>query len=347
VLWVGGAGGMEYDLVQRAGVAFEAIPAAGLHGVGLRALPGNLLQLGRGMQAAGRILRRFRPDVLFFTGGYVAGPFALVGRRAPIALYVPDIEPGLALKGLARFADRIAVTAAESRSFFSKKARLEVTGYPVRPDLDRWTRPGAQREARQLLGLQPDLPSLLVFGGSKGARSINRALLACLPGLLPEMQVLHLSGSLDWPEVQAAQAALPKQIDPSLAGRYHAYAYLHEEMAAALASADLVVSRAGASTLGEFPLFGLPAILVPYPYAWRYQRVNAQYLEQRGAATLLPDEEMPARLAGLVLELTHAPQRLEAMRQAARRLARPEAAQAVAQVLIDLATVPNRKGSDR
>lgn len=343
MLWVGGAGGMESDLVSRAGVAFEAIPAAGLHGVGWRALPGNLLQLGRGLRAAGRIMRRFQPDVLLFTGGYVAGPFALAAGRVPIALYVPDIEPGLALKLLARFAGRIAVTAEESRPYFPARARLEVTGYPARPDLEPWTRPGAQPEARRLLGLQADLPTLLVFGGSKGARSINRALLAALPALLPEMQVLHLSGALDWPEVQAAQQTLAGRVASDLAGRYHAYAYLHQEMGAALAAADLAVCRAGASTLGEFPLFGLPAVLAPYPYAWRYQRVNAQYLEQRGAAVLLLDADLPARLPGLVLDLLHDPQRLGAMRQSAYRLARPNAAQAIAQLLIDLATVPARE----
>jgi len=341
VLWVGSVGGMEGDLVQRAGVAYEAIPAAGLHGVGLRALPGNLLQLGRGMRAARRILGRFRPDVLFFTGGYVAGPFALMGRQVPTAVYVPDIEPGLALKSLARFADRIAVTADESLAYFMGRRGVVVTGYPVRPDLGEWTLAGA----RQALGLEPERFTLLVFGGSKGARSINRALLAALPELLPELQILHLSGTLDWPEVQAAQAGLAGRVGPEQANRYHAYPYLHAEMGAALAGANLVVSRAGASTLGEFPNFGLPAILVPYPYAWRYQRVNAQYLEQRGAAVMLPDEQLPAQLVERVLALRRAPERLEAMRRAACQMARPGAAQLVAQLLIDLANEHSRKGS--
>jgi UDP-N-acetylglucosamine--N-acetylmuramyl-(pentapeptide) pyrophosphoryl-undecaprenol N-acetylglucosamine transferase len=130
----------------------------------------------------------------------------------------------------------------------------------------------------QALHLDPALPVLLVFGGSKGARSINRALLEALPGLLPEMQVLHISGNLDWPEVEAARSALSTGEAAAWAERYHAFPYLHDEMGAALAAADLVVARAGASTLGEFPALGLPAILVPYPHAWRYQKVNADYL---------------------------------------------------------------------
>ncbi len=171
ILWVGSTGGMERDLVERAQTSFQAIPAAGVHGVGLRSLPGNLLQLARGYRQAREIMRRFQPDVLFFTGGYVAAPVALAGHRIPSVLYVPDIEPGLALKVLARLADRIAVTAEESRAFFSAHARVTVTGYPVRPELATWEK----RQALQVFGLNDQLPVLLVFGGSSGARSINRA----------------------------------------------------------------------------------------------------------------------------------------------------------------------------
>jgi UDP-N-acetylglucosamine--N-acetylmuramyl-(pentapeptide) pyrophosphoryl-undecaprenol N-acetylglucosamine transferase len=336
VLWVGGLGGMEADLVKREGIPFEAIPAAGVHGVGLRALPGNLWQLGRGLLAARQILRRFRPDALLFTGGYVAPPLALAARlpglgfrRPRSLLYVPDIEPGLALKVLMRFSDHIALTAEDSRAFLPPRAHASVTGYPVRPGLN----PIPVEAARRALGLQPDLPTLLVWGGSKGARSINRALIAALPRLLAEMQVIHLSGQLDWPAVQATGAALT----PEQAARYRSYPYLHEEMIAALSAADLVVSRAGASVLGEYPQFGLPAILAPYPYAWRYQRVNADALAQRGAAVVLEDADLGAQLLPRVQELMGNPARREIMRQAMRALAQPQAAGAIARILIELA----------
>ncbi|OIO89641.1 MAG: hypothetical protein AUK02_02210, partial [Anaerolineae bacterium CG2_30_58_95] len=279
VLWVGGEGGMEAKLVERAGVPFEAIPAAGVHGVGLEQLPRNLGQLRRGYSASRRILRQFEPDVLFFTGGYVAAPMALAGWKIPTLLYVPDIEPGLALKTLARFADCIALTAEDSRKYFSPRAQTVLTGYPTRSGLSNWTR----KDARKKLRLDDDLPVLLVFGGSKGARSINTAVLDNLPALLELAQVLHISGELDWPNVQTARQNLSK----IPAARYHAFPYLHEEMGAALAAADLAVTRAGASTLGELPLFGLPAILVPYPHAWRYQKINADYLVERGAAVMI------------------------------------------------------------
>jgi len=327
VLWVGGQGGMEADLVTREGIPFQAISAAGVHGVGLRRLPRNTWQLAKGYWQARGIIRSFRPDVLFFTGGYVAVPVGLAGRRVPTVLYVPDIEPGLALKSLARLADRIALTTPDSKAFFPNHPGLVVTGYPVRQDLLTWRR----EKARAHFGLDDQQPTLLVFGGSKGARSINRALLAGLKDLLPHMEVLHISGQLDWPEVEAARAALPE----ALQGRYHAFPYLHEDMGAALAAADLVVSRAGASILGEFPLFGLPAVLVPYPYAWRYQQVNAAYLADRGAARILPDEQLADQLVPTVLGLMEDVDARQQMAAAMRRLAQPDAAQRIAAVIRD------------
>jgi UDP-N-acetylglucosamine--N-acetylmuramyl-(pentapeptide) pyrophosphoryl-undecaprenol N-acetylglucosamine transferase len=333
-LWVGGEGGMEAELVNRAGIPFRTIPAAGLHGVGLRHLPRNLVQLTRGAFAAGRILRDFRPDAILFTGGFVAGPLAFAARastaftahRLPILLYVPDIEPGLALQWLARFADRIAVSADDSQKYFKRK--VTVTGYPLRADLKEWTR----QSGRSRLKLDEKQPVLLVFGGSKGARSINQAVTAHLPTLLEMAQVVHITGELDWETVQAANGRL----SGSQISRYHVFPYLHDEMGAALAAADLAVSRAGASCLGELPLHGLPAVLVPYPYAWRYQKVNADYLAQRGAAVILADELLQEQLIRLVTDLLQNPSKRRAMQTAMSSLSRPAAADAIADQLMAL-----------
>jgi UDP-N-acetylglucosamine--N-acetylmuramyl-(pentapeptide) pyrophosphoryl-undecaprenol N-acetylglucosamine transferase len=321
---------MEADLVKRAGVPFEAIPAAGVHGVGLRSLPGNLRQLSRGFVASRRILANFQPDVLFFTGGYVAAPMAIAGRRwfsksVHAVLYVPDLEPGLALKTLARFADRIAITVEESRPYFSRQHRVIVTGYPVRSELLLWDRPQAFRA----MNLLNDLPVLLVFGGSTGAQSINRALLKALPELLKVTQIIHITGQRNWEDGTSVQ----NNLETTLAERYHPYPYLHEEMGAALRAADLVVSRAGASSLGEYPAFGLPAVLVPYPYAWRYQQINAEYLAARGAAMILPDEVLADRLVPVVTDLITKPVNLAQMRAAMQALARPDAAEQIAAIL--------------
>jgi len=326
-LWVGAKGGMEAGLVERAGIPFKSIPASGLHGVGLKALPGNLAQLARGVFASRQILGEFKPDVLFFTGGYVAVPMAVAGRRIPSVLYVPDIEPGLALKTLGRFARRIAVTVDESTRFFQRPERVTVTGYPTRPELARWDR----TSGRKALNLSDDLPVLLVTGGSKGARTINNPVLERLPELLELAQVVHITGELDWNEIQAHTRDLAQT------GRYHAYPYLHDEMGAALAAADLAIARAGASTLGEFPLFGLPAVLVPYPYAWRYQKVNADYLVARGAAVMIENENLSAQLVPAVKGLLQDPARLASMRSAMQKLSRPQAAAEIGRQLVALA----------
>jgi len=325
---------MEADLVARAGLPFEAIPAAGVHGVGLRRLVGNSLQTLRGIAAARGILRRFRPGVMFFTGGYVAPPMAVAGKLAgmqiPSLLYVPDIEPGLALKFLSRFADCIAVTAEESRRYFPARKRVIVTGYPIRPGLSAWDR----AEAYRAFDLSPDLPVLLVTGGSLGALSINQAIAGALPGLLAEMQIIHLTGSKTWPQFES----VPGGLTPVQAARYRLYPYLHETMGAAFTIADLVVSRAGASSIGEYPHFGIPAILIPYPYAWRYQRVNASYLARQGAAVVLEDAELPEKIAGLVLGLIRDVEKRKAMKAQMQSLARPDAASALASAINDLAS---------
>jgi undecaprenyldiphospho-muramoylpentapeptide beta-N-acetylglucosaminyltransferase len=324
-LWVGSRGGMERELVKRAGIPFESIPAAGLHGVGISALPRNMAQLAGGFMAARRLLHEFRPDVLFFTGGYLAGPMALAGSRIPAALYVPDIEPGLALKALGRLADRICVTDSRTQSYFSRP--VTVTGYPVRSDLLGWTK----HEGRRALELDGRLPVLLVAGGSTGARSINQALMANLEELLEVAQVVHLTGEGEFESVTRATSGLSEV----QRGRYRCFAFL-DEMGAALAAADFAVMRAGASVLGELPAFGLPAILAPYPHAWRYQWVNAQYLAEHQAAILLEDAALKDELLGTIKSLMHDRGRSDAMRLAMRSLARPEAADAVASQLMEL-----------
>ncbi len=326
---------MEVDLVSRAGLPFRAIHGAGVHGVGWR-LPGNALDLLRGLAEALGLLRAYQPEVVFVTGGFITAPVAVAAwlNRVPVLVYLPDIEPGLAVKLIARLARRIVVTVDDSRQFFAGRAHdVVVTGYPTRPGLATWSRANAQAA----LELEAGRPTLLVTGGSRGARSINRAVLKALSDWLKDYQVVHLSGQLDWQEVEQARAALPA----AQRARYHAYPFLHE-MGQALAAADLVVSRAGASALGEYPLFGLPAILVPYPHAWRYQKVNADYLAARGAAVRLNDEDLAERLAPAVRALLDDPQRLAAMRAAARAVARPGAADQIVGELARLAESAGR-----
>ncbi len=322
IIYIGSVGGVEEQLVERAGLRFAGVPAGGVHSVGLWRSLRNIIKLIQGWKAAYRLGKRERPVALFVTGGYASVPVALAAwtLRVPILVYLPDIEPGLAVRFISRLATRIAVTVENSRAYFPTH-KVVVTGYPVRPtfhevELDK---------AQKTLGLSADEPVLLVMGGSRGARSINQALISVLEEMLELTQVVHISGSLDWPWVAEQREALSDEKK----ARYHAFPYLHG-MGKALVAADLVVCRAGASTLGELPFFELPGVLVPYPHAWRYQRINAQWLTEQGAAITLDDESIAQTLLPTVRELLADHRLLAQMGKRARKLARPGAAKRLA-----------------
>lgn len=326
ILWIGSEGGMESRLLKDQDLRFKTIPAAGLHGVGLLSLPGNMLKLIRGFQQSGKIIRDFKPDVMFFTGGYLGVPMAYAGRCVPSIVFVPDIEPGLALREIIRSAEAVAVSVPDSKALI-KHPKVRVSGYPVRKELSRWTR----TIARSHFGIEEKEKVLLVFGGSKGARSINQALMNNLEEILKTMHVIHISGRDNWEETQSQIS----QMDKTQRARYHAYPFLEDEMGAAFAAADLAVCRAGASTLGELPLFGLPAILVPYPHAWRYQYQNAEYLQTHGGAQILKDEDIGAQLLPNVKGLFNDPQVLNSMRAAMKSLSHPDAAEVIAEMIVN------------
>ena len=322
---------MERELVTREGIEFETIQGGAVVGVGALGAIIGLIKLTLGTLQAFAIVDRFKPEALYVTGGFTAIPVTLVCwlLRIPILVYLPDIEPGSAVKLVARFAGTVAVTAEESRMYFPKK-NVVVSGYPLRDALFAATRAAATLQ----FTLSPSRQTLLVFGGSRGARSLNLALLDILDDLLDEIQIIHVSGELDWETVQARRA----QLSESKRDHYHAFPYLHEDMALAFAAADLVVSRAGASSLGEFPMMSLAAILVPYPHAWRYQKVNADYLAGRGAAIRLNDEDLKTKLLTMIRTVMRDTEHLSAMRQAARVLAIPDAADRIASEIRKLAS---------
>lgn len=331
--YVGEVGGIEQGLAEGEGIPFAAVSTGQVRGRAPWVMARNLLRMSRGAQECAALIREWRPDVVLMTGGYVAAPVAWAASRArprtPLLIYLPDLTPGQAIRVTSRAADRVAVSFPEVVRHFGAKA--VVTGYPVRADLFTTEKP----QAWAAFALSAELPVLLVFGGSRGARSINRALIAALPDLLPRCQVLHATGNLDWAEAQAAVAGL--KLAPELAARYRGQPYLNN-MTRALVAADLVVARAGAATLGEFPAARLPAILSPYPYAGQHQAANAAYLADRGAALVIPDGELATKLKGTVLDLLNRPERLQAMSEAAGSLARPDAADNIADELIRLAS---------
>lgn len=322
LLWIGSRGGLEADLVKQADIEYIGLAAGGLRGKGLLDRARNALRILGSVGRARDILDEFQADVVLVTGGYacVAVTLAAWMKNVPIVIYLPDVVPGQAIRFLSRFAAIVTVTSEESYHYF-RREKVVVTGYPVRPEfysLDR-------AEARRELGLEAEEQTLLVFGGSRGSRSINQALVAGLRELLPVCQVVHVSGTLDADWVAGAAKKLPEELQ----GRYHHYPYLHG-MARAMVSADLAVARAGASTLGEFPAAKLPALLVPYPYSGQHQTPNAAYMVRNGAAQLLPDADLKEKLVPIVLRLLGDAQALADMRESANAMARPDAAEAIA-----------------
>lgn len=353
---------MEQELVEREAIPFRGIATGQVRGINPMTALRNSAKMVTGVRQSLALITDFRPDVCFVTGGYVCVPVVVAcriawRRRIPVLIYLPDMMPGWAIRTLSLLAQRVAVSFPGAAHYFggeAPKGKVVVTGYPVREELLAVTghgrlEPAAHRRNRQCRRQQlaerlqqpalapgadeADLPLVLVTGGSQGSRNINRSIWAALAHLLPQMHILHLVGVRDWPlfEAEAPAAGLPAE----LSRRYHPVAYLHDEMALALAAADLAVARAGASTLGEFPLARLPAILVPLLSV--NQQQNAEQLAQQGGALIIDDARLGEQLTGVLLALAQDKQRRQQMEGALSTLAQPNAARAIAEELAKLA----------
>jgi UDP-N-acetylglucosamine--N-acetylmuramyl-(pentapeptide) pyrophosphoryl-undecaprenol N-acetylglucosamine transferase len=322
LLYLGLAGGAEQRLVLEHGIPFIGVHSGQLRGKSPLRVAGSLARLAWGVLEARGALTGFRAQRVFATGGYASMPVVLATARSriPLTVFLPDVYPGWAVRTAARLATSVATTCDGALEHLPHEKTV-VTGYPLREEF--WQ--ADRTSARAMLGLG-DGPVLLVSGASSGSRILNDAILASLDLLLPYCEVVHLTGLADEVRVRAAREALPA----ALQRRYQVYGYL-EQMASAMAAADLAVMRAGASCLAEPPAVGLPAILVPGSFS--DQRRNAEYMAARGAAILL-DEGALDSLSERVLALFAAPDRLHAMAAAARALARPNAARELANLLL-------------
>jgi UDP-N-acetylglucosamine--N-acetylmuramyl-(pentapeptide) pyrophosphoryl-undecaprenol N-acetylglucosamine transferase len=304
-------------LVPAAGYPLRRIDVEGLSRTSARRAARGLALSARAFLRSRKLLAELRPDAVMGGGGYVAGPVGLaaVTRRVPLVLTEADSHLGLANKALAPLARRVCL------SFPTKGRggrRYRVTGRPI---------PFAHRDrgmARERFGIASRELCVLVFGGSLGARSINLAAVEALGA--GGFRVLHVCGRRDYPELR----------ERSLPSGYELFEYLDlDRFADALAAADLAVARAGGSVF-EIAARGVPAILVPYPHAaGDHQSSNARWMADAGAAVVIPDGQLTAtRLAREVAGLLSNPGRLDAMAGAARRLARPDAAEEVAGELL-------------
>lgn len=329
-LYVGTASGIERELVTRAGLPFRAVAAGAIRGRSPWALAASVVKLARGVPQARAVIAQFQPQAILATGGYASVPVAVAARtshRLPLVVYLPDVRPGWAVRFMARLSRRVAVSTDRSLPHLPA-AKTVVTGYPIRPTF--WHL--SKAEARRRLAIDPDDRLLLITGATHGAYTLNRMVADHLPRLLELCEIIHISGHSDQPRLDRLRRDLPDR----LRSRYHLYGYVHDEMPWAMAAADLALMRAGASVIGELPAIGLPAILVPYPYAGGHQLFNARFLADAGAALVVEDNKLNGLLP-LIGELLADEARRATMAEAARRLARPDAATNIARLLLEVA----------
>jgi UDP-N-acetylglucosamine--N-acetylmuramyl-(pentapeptide) pyrophosphoryl-undecaprenol N-acetylglucosamine transferase len=334
VLFVGTPDGLEARLVPEAGVAFRGLAAAGFD----RSRPWTLLtssiKLAASTWTAWRWIGAKRPDVVLGFGGYVSIPvgFAAALRGVPLVLHEQNSVPGLANKTLSRWARAVAVTYEESAAVLAHPERAVLTGNPVRPAVLSADR----SSGREALSLPADALVLLVFGGSRGARHLNSAIVALRDRLLaiPGLQVLHVTGAAEAETVSEALDAAGGDGH----GRWRVIGYL-DGMGSALAASDLIVARAGATSIAEITALGLPAVLVPYPFATDdHQTKNAATMVAHGAALLVGDADLDdERFGDIVTSLLSDPSRSATMAAASRELGRPNAADAVAALAREVA----------
>lgn len=336
-LYIGGSTGMETQIVPQAGVPFQAVTAKKLRKLMSPATLGVAWSLFKGYREARTSLRAFQAEAVVGTGGYVAGAAMLAGVTLglPTLILAPDLIPGRTNRLLARFVRKICVVFPETVPVFGA-AKSVVTGLPLRSGIV--LPPGiTPQEARcRFAGLRPDAFTVLVAGGSQGAKAVNSLVLGAAPGLLAAgVQILHQTGPKNFEEVTALAKALgltPKK-------GYLPLAFFDaDQMPQALRAADLCVCRGGISTLSEAMANGLPAMVIPLPSAYAdHQTANAKALEAAGAGLHRAENSLTAsKLSAEILELRAAPERLAAMSQAGRALGRADAADAVAKLILSL-----------
>jgi len=324
-LFVGTAKGLEARVLPQLQLPLKTIDIAGFVGKSLGAKLALLPKLLRSLRQSRRILDQFQPDVVVGVGGYASGPVLLAAWRRgyPVLIHEQNAAPGLTNRLLGRLARRICLTFTESAGFF--KGETILTGNPVR------------REMIAVPPLPDDKPTLLVFGGSRGARAINRTVSESLQHLgawRGRLKIIHQTGEEDLDEVRRAYADAGWD-DAEVT------AFI-DDMAAVYARCQLVVCRAGATTIAELTACGRPAVLIPFPFAAAdHQTANARALADQGAAILLPQSQLEAETFATQLgDLMNDHRRLLEMADAAKRLARPQATD----LILDQCRAIARKG---
>jgi len=331
VLFIGTARGLENRLVPAAGFPLQLVKVGALNRVSLATRLRTAVDLPRAIFTAARMLNEFHPDVVIGVGGYASGPamLAAILKHTPTLAFEPNLVPGFANRMVARFVSAAAVHFQQTAEHFRNAI---VTGVPVRPAFFQTPKKT----------YSPGSPTVLVFGGSQGARAINQAVIRSLPELvrrLPGLHVIHQTGEREYNEVQAAYAGI------AISAEVHKFI---DDMPAFFARADLVLFRSGASTVAEIAAAGKPAIFVPFPRAADdHQRRNAEAMEQVNAAVVLEETRLDeVWLVDTVEALLADPARLGKMSDAARAMAHPDAAKEIAELAAKVAGIEEAALSD-
>lgn len=329
VMLVGSGRGLERKVASSAGFEiFEIVSRPLPVRFGIKSIL-SILSALVGLIQSFVILLVYRPRVIIATGGYASGPCVLAGKMLgiPVVLIEPNVIPGRTTRMLARFVDQIALGYKEAVRYFKRGTNLRVTGVPTRISIIKQNR----EQATDLLGLDPSRKTIFVFGGSRGASSINRAFIGAAKILesRKDLQFLIQTGKRDYSMVLNAINALDV--------RCKVFEYV-DNIGIAYRASDLIVSRAGAATIAEINAIGLPSILIPYPYALgEHQKANATILAEHGAALVIEDRELtPHRLAEAILDLISDQDKLNRMSQRSLELGRQDAANDIAAHILDL-----------
>jgi UDP-N-acetylglucosamine--N-acetylmuramyl-(pentapeptide) pyrophosphoryl-undecaprenol N-acetylglucosamine transferase len=332
ITFVGTRKGLEKEIVPRYGYPLEFIRVAGFErhlGISTLKSAGELVL---GMQEAYRLVNRINPDLVVGTGGYVCGPvlFWAAMKRVPTCIQEQNAMPGVTNKILSRMVDKVFLGYKDAGKYFASHAKKILTGNPVRREILEATR----EEALERFQLDPARRTLLVFGGSRGARTINQSMIPVEKKLAGNrhIQILHATGEYGYKDhMEALGEAIASE------SNLHIVPYLHD-MPLALAAADLAVSRAGAIGLAELMVKGVPSILVPYPYATaNHQEYNARSLEGQGAAEVILDKDLTGEiLLNTIEKLLKDPDLLHMMHRGALRAGKPDAADEIARQALDM-----------
>ncbi len=330
IIFVGTERGLEKRLVPREGFELKFIKVRGFR----RKLSFDTLvalkELLDGISQAGAVIKEFKPDIVIGTGGYVCGPvlFVAARKKIPTLVHEQNAFPGITNRILSRFVDTVAISFKESEKFFSAAKKLVLTGNPIRREMLKIDR----KAAREKLGIKEHTPVIVAFGGSRGAEKINQALVEMIRDYLKEVdcKVIFATGESQFDKINMQLEGISNK-----AAEVVPYIY---DMASVMASADLVVCRAGAITIGELTALGVPSIMIPSPYVTaNHQEHNARALEKQGAAKVILEKDLSGKLVYQeMISLIRDERRLREMAANAKRVGVRDAIEKIYEIIVKL-----------